>query len=56
MKSTITKIAIGIILGVCLTITCLSVYLVIQTQSRLATLESFAVQMVSLINNPQKQK
>lgn len=50
------NITVAFIVGVCVTLTVLSVWMMLSMNSRIARLESFAVQVTSLINsNSQKQ-
>lgn len=46
---------IGIIIGVCITITVLSVWQLLSMAKRVAVLENFAVQVTNLINSNSKQ-
>lgn len=48
------NITVGIIIGVCLTITVTSVYIMFRMNARLVNLEGFALQVTSLINNSQQ--
>jgi ABC-type lipoprotein release transport system permease subunit len=50
MKNT----TIGIIIGVCVTITVLSVYYLFQMNNRVVQLEVFATQLAQAINNNKK--
>ena len=48
------NITVGIVIGVCLTITVISVYVTFRMNTRLVNLEGFALQVTSLINNSQQ--
>ena len=51
MKNTI----IGIVIGVCVTVTVLSVWYLFNINSRVTALENFATQVVNIINQSQKE-
>ena len=50
MKNTI----IGIVIGVCITVTVASVYYLFSMNSRVSQLEVFSAQVAQIINNAQK--